>query len=365
MASFGWRGFDDSHPLAHTGLRIDRYSACTAALSDLRITSDPHAAGVVPQPPSNLLQMDGEPHATLRQLLSPHLSAAAAGRLAPGLRELAASCVGEIVRAKDQRDLMTDLIERIVLHCAFEIVGIPPDARATFAQHLRAMRGILEPDLAGAARQSASIGSLELLRAFDQHVQRNRSPAGVLRDAVDALADQSIPEEQVLSTLVVLLHGGYENPINFLGSVLVYGLKQAADGGLRPDATSTAVIEELLRWSSPVRGVARWAAAPVEIDTWRLERGESVWIDLEAANRDPANHKTPDEPTFTDPGPHLAFGYGRHRCPGSAIAQLQAAVVLDVMDELSVYSPTLGEVEWRVGLVGQGPTRVPVAFRPR
>jgi cytochrome P450 len=364
MASFGSRGFDNSHPSAHSGLRIDRYSACTEALSDLRITSDPHAAGVVQQPSSNLLQMDGEPHAILRQLLSPHLSSAAAGRLAPGLRALAASCVQEIVRAKDERDLMRDLVEPIVLHCAFEIAGIPPDARATFAQHLRAMRGILEPDLAGAARQSASIGSLELLRAFDQHVQRNRNPVGLLRDAVDAVADKSIPEEQVLNTLVVLLHGGYENPINFLGSVLVYGLKQVADGGARPDATSPAVIEELLRWSSPVRGVARWASAPVEIDTWRLERGDSVWIDLEAANHDPANHKTPDEPTFTDPGPHLAFGYGRHRCPGSAIARLQAAVVLDVMDELAAYSPTLGEVDWRVGIVGRGPARVPIAFRP-
>src|ERR1700730_14495651 len=157
MASFGSHGFDNSHPSVHSGLRIDRYSACAAALSDLRITSDPHAAGVVRQPSSNLLQMDGEPHATLRQLLSPHLSSAVAARLAPGLRALAASRVEEIVGAKDQSDLMTDLVEPIALHCAFEIVGIPPDARATFAQHLRAMRGILEPDLAGAARQSASI----------------------------------------------------------------------------------------------------------------------------------------------------------------------------------------------------------------
>ena len=96
------------------------------------------------------------------------------------------------------------------------------------------------------------------------------------------------------------------------------------DPAVIPDA-----IEELLRWETPVMGVARVAVEDTELGGCPVHKGDSVMIMLGSANTDEAEFPDADEVRFDrEVNRHIAFGGGVHRCLGSHLARLELRVAL-------------------------------------
>jgi cytochrome P450 len=90
-----------------------------------------------------------------------------------------------------------------------------------------------------------------------------------------------------------------------------------------------AVVEELLRWETPVTGVARVATVDTELGGCPIKAGENVMAVLGGANTDEAELADSFEVRFDrDVNRHLAFGGGVHRCLGSHLARLELRVAL-------------------------------------
>ena len=90
-----------------------------------------------------------------------------------------------------------------------------------------------------------------------------------------------------------------------------------------------AMVEEMLRWETPVMGAARLAAADAEVQGFAVSEGEGVMALLGAANVDAAEFPRADELVWDrDVNRHLAFGGGIHRCLGSHLARLELRVAL-------------------------------------
>jgi cytochrome P450 len=90
-----------------------------------------------------------------------------------------------------------------------------------------------------------------------------------------------------------------------------------------------AMVEELLRWETPVMGCARVATRDVEVDGFAIEAGEQVMGLLGAANVDDAEFDGASELRWDrEANRHLAFGGGIHRCLGSHLARLELRVAL-------------------------------------
>jgi cytochrome P450 len=100
--------------------------------------------------------------------------------------------------------------------------------------------------------------------------------------------------------------------------------KLVADPGSVP-----SVVEELLRWQTPVMGVARVATRDVEVGGCPISAGEQVMALIGAANLD--DSEVPDAGTLRwdrEANRHLAFGGGIHRCLGSHLARMELRVAL-------------------------------------
>jgi cytochrome P450 len=116
------------------------------------------------------------------------------------------------------------------------------------------------------------------------------------------------------------------------------------------------VLEETLRWESPIQIVTRMATQDVEIAGTRIARGRDLVLGIGSANRDETRFPDPDRFDAERSGAdHLAFGLGRHYCAGSRLAILEAsegiAALLDRFPDL------------RLDPRAQPPRIVGVAFR--
>ena len=88
-------------------------------------------------------------------------------------------------------------------------------------------------------------------------------------------------------------------------------------------------IEELLRWETPVMGVARVAVQDTELNGCPVKSGDQVMIMIGSANTDEAEFSDADEVRFDrEVNRHIVFGGGIHRCLGSHLARLELRVAL-------------------------------------
>ncbi len=95
-----------------------------------------------------------------------------------------------------------------------------------------------------------------------------------------------------------------------------------------PDIIPNA-IEELLRWETPVMGVARVAVEDSELNGCPVHKGDQLMIMIGSANTDEAEFSDADEVRFDrEVNRHIAFGGGIHRCLGSHLARLELRVAL-------------------------------------
>jgi cytochrome P450 len=98
-----------------------------------------------------------------------------------------------------------------------------------------------------------------------------------------------------------------------------------ADRALIPQA-----IEEALRWEQPITTVGRTATRDVKLAGVTIPEGSDVLVELGAANHDPDVWPDPERfDIFRPSKPHLAFGFGRHRCLGVYLARMELRVMLE------------------------------------
>ncbi len=90
-------------------------------------------------------------------------------------------------------------------------------------------------------------------------------------------------------------------------------------------------VDEFLRLTSPVQGLARTTTRDVEIEQATIPAGRKVMLLYGSANRDPRafGPDADDLDVTRRPERMLSFSYGAHHCLGAAAARLQARVVLE------------------------------------
>ncbi|MFJ7212489.1 cytochrome P450 [Amycolatopsis sp. NPDC098790] len=303
------------------------------------------------------LSLNPPDHTRLRRLVAKAFTPRMVSLLAPRIEKITASLIDGL---HGPFDLMTSLAKPLPVEVIAELLGVPLDDRERFAEWSHAMARALDPPFlqhpdtiepAVRARQSF----VAYFRALAE--ERRRSPGEDLLSALVAVSDAGdvLTEGELLVTLTLLLIAGHETTTNLIGNGVLALLR---NGGLTA-ADPSSVVEEVLRYDSPVQLTARTALRDTELGSFAVPEGSQVIVLIGAANRDPATGPESFDPS-RPAGRHLAFGQGIHFCLGAPLARLEGRIVFR---ELASRLPGLrlaGDPSWNATTTLRGLASLPV-----
>jgi cytochrome P450 len=183
----------------------------------------------------------------------------------------------------------------------------------------------------GSGRATAMHAHYEIITYFrDRIAERRRGPSGDLISHLLALEidGRALTDEELLFNCLSLLLGAVVTTSQAISATLIEVAGQhGGEGRLPRDVPPESVAEEALRWSSPVTHFMRRARHDLELHDTKIRAGDAVTAWIASANRDEAVFEQPYLLDFArSPNPHIAFGYGPHRCLGSNLARLMLKV---------------------------------------
>jgi len=166
--------------------------------------------------------------------------------------------------------------------------------------------------------------------------ERRRTPKNDLLGALVAAEEQGarLTEEEILATCVLLLFAGQETTAHLLSSGTWLLLRHPDElRKLRDGSASWAsVVEEILRYEAPVKGMLRLARSNLELGGQRIPAGQMLYFSIAAANRDPACFQEPERfDVGRQDNRNLAFAHGLHYCVGAFLARLEGTVALEAL----------------------------------
>ena len=312
-----------------TAWALMRHEDAIAALRDHETFAsgrDPLAGKAFPK--MVLLQDDPPRHSRFRQLVNQAFTMRRIETLTPWIEETANRLLDEA--GEGEVEVMSRYAVPLPVTVIARLLGIPSTDLAAFKRWSDSLLAISSAPPAERARQNQ-----EMAQYFGRMVaQRRAQGAGdLITTLVEAQIDgERLQDAEILGFCILLLVAGNETTTNLIGNLL--GILADRPGlweRLRADRSLVEpVINETLRFESPVHRLPRQATRDVEIGGVRIPAGSRVSIFYGAANRDPAAFPDPDEfRPGRDTRGHLAFGQGIHYCLGAPLARTEAAITLN------------------------------------
>jgi cytochrome P450 family 150 subfamily A5 len=236
-------------------------------------------------------------------------------------------------------EFMADFAGPFAVLVVSDLLGVPAEDRTEFRRHLLRQ----EQERGGAVVGGTSEKEVEhlplawLYDKFSGYIEdRRANPRG---DVLTGLAEAPFPDGSQPTPLDVariaanLFAAGQETTVRLLS----YAFQQVAE---RPDLQQRLrddrelipnFVEECLRHESPVKGDFRLTKKPTTLGGVDIPAGTFLFIANGAANRDPRMFDNPDEFQVDRKNAklHVAFGRGRHTCPGAPLARAETVVALN------------------------------------
>lgn len=378
----------------HRAWILTTHAAAHAGFRDLRLSSDrltPLARRLAPEhrealgPTFELLRgwmvfHDPPHHERLREPLRRTFTPKAVEALRPKVAALVAELL-DALEARLRDGEVVDLIDALAFPLPAiviaELLGVPAEDRERFKTWSGELAAIVFGS-SGRAEQAAraAAGTEHFAAYFGGLVEHYRAhPADNLVSALVAVSDggaadagSGLTPGELVGALTLLLFGGHETTTGAITDATLSLLQhpdQLAWMRDHPEAVAGAV-EELHRFDGPTKVMVRIVGEAHEREGVAMEAGQTVYLSVAGANRDPAVFEDPDRLWLARPNPHhhLGFGYGLHFCAGAPLARLElqeamGALVRRLPDlVLGVDESTL---EFGASVLGRGVRTLPVA----
>ena len=316
----------------------------------------------------SLLFVEPPEHTRIRRLVASAFTPRAVEAMRAPAHALARDLLGECIE-RGRFDLLYDFAQPYSIALICRLLGVPTDRHRDLLdwshRHVKMYEFDTTPEQAASATAAAGEFRAYVIELVEE---RRRTPQD---DLVTALAEARVDggrlsDDEIVSTVVVLLNAGHEATVNTLGNGVSALLRRPDEWRrlVEGEVPAAAAIEELIRFDPPLQLFERWVLEDgVEIAGVPIPRGEVVSMLFGAANRDP---RVFDDADRLDVGranaaEHIGFGGGIHSCIGAPLARIELEVALATLVERAPGLELVAEPERVPAFVIRGFRSVEVA----
>ncbi len=330
----------------------------------------------------SILESDGTRHQALRKMLARDFSVAQLRRYEDFLRGLARESI-DAALAQEDIDFVDAVAADFPINVLARLLDVPDEKIPQLITWGNAIVGFSDPELSDVLVDSdeaqaykhlpfRSPVSLEIFEYGRELAKERRGGDG--DDLVSKLINR-IPEDGIPLTdtdfdnyFLLLVVAGNETT----RQAMTLSMKALMDN---PDQMqyfldnmdkSQIMVEELIRYASPVYHFRRTATKDVELHGKTIKEGDKVVMWFASGNRDDTKFTDPYELDLTRfPNDHMTFGKGPHTCLGANLARLEIRILFEeLLPRLASIEQT-GDIERVRSNFVNGVKRFPVRVKAK
>jgi cholest-4-en-3-one 26-monooxygenase len=293
-----------------------------------------NAGGIRPDqdPVEMMIEMDDPQHLLRRKLVNAGFTRKRVKDLEGSINSLCDTLI-DAVCERGECDFVWDIAAPLPMAVIGDMLGVRPEEREMFLK----WSDDLVSFLSSTADPEQFQVTMDAFAAYTEYMmgmivaRKERPTDDLVSVLVHAEVDGArLEDHQIVTEVLLLLIGGDETTRHTLSGgtrqLLLHSEQHQRlvdDVALLPNA-----IEEMLRWTAPVKNMARTITADTEFHGTRLKEGEKMILLFESANFDEKVFADPENFDIARyPNNHLAFGFGTHFCLGNQLARLELSIM--------------------------------------
>ncbi len=327
---------------------VTRFSEVQETLRDRRLGRNythlySHAALGQPEPDSrwaafqqheqwSLLCLEPPDHTRIRRLVAKVFTPKSVTAIRPAVQGFADELL-DLCRERGDFELLRDYAQPYSVAVICSMLGVPRSDTQLLLDWSHAIVKMYELSTPEELRVAANTAAAEYI-AYTRALiaDKRRNPDGLLVSELVRVEDEgdTLTEDEIISTTMVLLEAGHEATVNTLGNGMRAILRHPGewDRVVSGSVTPRVAVEEMLRWDPPTQLFDRWVLEDgVEIAGQPIPIGQEVAMLFGSAQRDPRRF---DDPDRFDIGrgdmAHIGFGGGIHFCVGAPLARQEVEI---------------------------------------
>ena len=300
----------------------------------------------------SLLNLEGQLHGDLRNLVAKAFSNRQVQELRPFMENKSSSLLESL--KGEEFDLLKDYAQPYSISVIGKLLGVPEDMYEKFLDWSNKIVKMYDLKVSNEDSADAENAAKEFYEYTLSLIDQKVSTPG--DDMITRLAhvtenNQKLTKNQIICTVILLLNAGHEATVNTIGNSIVTLTNNNIDTlELDKKHNIKNIIEELIRYDSPLQFFQRWVLDDDEVGGVKVKKHSKVAILLGSANRDSSAFSNADELNFDRSNlSHTSFGGGVHFCLGAHLARLELEVSFNNLFSNSI---SLHELPERTGAFG-------------
>jgi cytochrome P450 family 142 subfamily A polypeptide 1 len=330
-----------------------------------------NAGGIRPDsgPVAMMIDMDDPDHVKRRKLVNKGFTPRRVAESEPAIRRACDEII-DAVAEKGECDFVMDIAAWLPMIMIGDALGVAPEERSTLLRWSDDMLSALSgaPD----AAEKAIAVFIEYDGWCRQAIaDRRAEPRDDLMSVlVHAEVDgDKLTDDEIIHESLLILIGGDETTRHVItGGMYQLLLHPEQRQRLADDPSAIPVaVEEMLRWVSPIKNMARTVTRDVALRSQKLLEGQKLVLLYPSANRDERVFHDPFSfDCARQPNDHVAFGFGTHFCLGNSLARVELRVMFEQLLARLPDMELADETEPRMRAANfiSGYEEMPVRFSP-
>lgn len=336
-----------------------------------------HLTGGSPHLVKSLVQMDVPEHPKYRRLTQNWFMPANLRTIENNIRAIARASVDRMLAMGGMCDFARDVAADYPLHVVMQLLGVPPEDEPVMLRLTQELFGGQDPDLnrskmAGLNPQQATEYVAQTVAEFDAYfttmaADRRANPRDDLATIIanGQIDGQAMPDFETVGYYTIVATAGHDTTsASTAGAMWALASDPVQYARIRSDRSLLpGLIEEAIRWTTPVQHFMRTATRDVEFGGVEMKQGDWLMLCYISGNYDESVFEDPHKfDASRSPNRHIAFGSGAHQCLGLHLARLEMRILFEELLDRVASVELAGEARRSQSTFVGGPKTLPLRF---